>query len=1171
MNVLGSKDELVDTSFSVKFRLQHMQTCSDCQQYLAEIDGLCAFCRSVQRLTSELRRLGPCLRGWAIDQTRVWVSIVQEEAGKWEKGAEAARKAAEAAATSKAASPVTFTQPVPEAGDQPAKEEVKSEKREPLAPKGREVSPGKISSPSEGIPVENEELLPPAVKQEDIEEEPRRKEKKTKEDIAAPEERKEKKDTKTKKEKAKKKSKKSRSRPRRSRRDSRRPRRDRNSRPTSKGGNLLGGEIADLQSQPTLHLAGEDIHNIETISSRTTCRQATQIGTTPIGAKTKGRRRGRSSKSGETLNLRTDTTGIGDGIAQTSCSQSRSKRRSTSQRSVEEAGQSRGGERSGRERGELGRSLHCRRVGRGIEGAVGPAHPRNSPAVRGRILGSTLQGMWGDPEFEDKGSIGCGARGESRGHGPRRSPKVELRKSRSGHSSSSMRRSLSSQDRSQGLDPRSKSPFKDTRRRRGMDREHERVSGRAGRLEERQGRSRSRKRGEREGSEGRWQRKRKEKEEEEEGQAEQKYQRDQSNKGEKDSEKESGITKKSVSSFWDDGLGSRSQGTEEVAEESKEEDAKEEGRKFPKQWELLGGELEGIELGEQRIWPALRGQSQGEEHQPEGPGRIDLWYGQGDAASAAHIGGHGLGEGPVGGTANSLAVLQESAFQQADRRSCSGGLDVELGPRPSIARESGQSGRLLVSAAEEHRDERRRHKLDGSPAGGGVAPREGPPIESRRSASCGQRKQGRVEGKEFGQRKGKGQERQRLPRMAPRRKRGAEGEGQRKEQERKRQRGREERLLDKGAAEGKSPEKEALLEEHKGVEKEKLLRRGVSEENREEDQSLLKTTKGVKTGLSYQDDPCGPFEIQGMSRMTLTPGEAGFLSTDAAGGARPTTSAQFSNKEDGTTLEDGCCGNAAALAAASPSMVGFRRSPLGAAEDCFRAGGPEKDARSRDEGSGEGQFSKELGGCKFSAVSPLLRSLLISTEKELKFRRGETQTTGDVFPLPTNIDLLRGVGKLDEDALLLLSCVCLGLNSYAGTALESSAPLSKVQKFFLEGLVASVEDVMGWSEVFGDISWQSFFQLKSLDYVGDEVATARVTSWANLQSAIPVEVGSVPLSQVVGPGCAHYVDHFEDFLLDEKSRTYTRPPKVMVTEHDWDGVCEGLNYLGWNMWSHGRK
>ena len=119
------------TPFSVKFRLQHMQTCSDCQQYLAEIDGLCAFCRSVQRLTSELRRLGPCLRGWAIDQTRVWVSIVQEKAGKWEKGAEAARKAAEAAATSKAASPVT------------SKEEVKSEKRSLWLLKGERSLLGK--------------------------------------------------------------------------------------------------------------------------------------------------------------------------------------------------------------------------------------------------------------------------------------------------------------------------------------------------------------------------------------------------------------------------------------------------------------------------------------------------------------------------------------------------------------------------------------------------------------------------------------------------------------------------------------------------------------------------------------------------------------------------------------------------------------------------------------------------------------------------------------------------------------------------------------------------------------------------------------------------------------------------------------------------------------------
>ena len=103
-----------------------------------------------------------------------------------------------------------------------------------------------------------------------------------------------------------------------------------------------------------------------------------------------------------------------------------------------------------------------------------------------------------------------------------------------------------------------------------------------------------------------------------------------------------------------------------------------------------------------------------------------------------------------------------------------------------------------------------------------------------------------------------------------------------------------------------------------------------------------------------------------------------------------------------------------------------------------------------------------------------------------------------------------------------------------------------------------VREVDEWPERLGEISWQSFFKLRSLDYVGDEVATARITSWANVQSAIPTEVGSVPLRDVVGDGCRHYVDRFEEFLLDKDSMTYTKPPKVMVTDHDWDRMCEGL-------------
>ena len=118
--------------------------------------------------------------------------------------------------------------------------------------------------------------------------------------------------------------------------------------------------------------------------------------------------------------------------------------------------------------------------------------------------------------------------------------------------------------------------------------------------------------------------------------------------------------------------------------------------------------------------------------------------------------------------------------------------------------------------------------------------------------------------------------------------------------------------------------------------------------------------------------------------------------------------------------------------------------------------------------------------------------------------------------------------------------------------------MSKTQRFYLEGISQLVVEMGDWTETFGEISWQSFFKFRSIDYVGDEVATARLTSWNNIRSAIPTEVGSVPLREVVGAGCRHYVERFEDFLLDEGSMTYTKPPRVMVVEQDWDRMCEGL-------------
>jgi len=213
--------------------------------------------------------------------------------------------------------------------------------------------------------------------------------------------------------------------------------------------------------------------------------------------------------------------------------------------------------------------------------------------------------------------------------------------------------------------------------------------------------------------------------------------------------------------------------------------------------------------------------------------------------------------------------------------------------------------------------------------------------------------------------------------------------------------------------------------------------------------------------------------------------------------------------------------------------------------------------------SGFGLSEPNLSGKPFSSAAPVIRSLLIENSKVINHGlHGKTQPKGDIFPLPTSSEFLAGVVGLQNEALDLLVNICLGLNSYAGVSVEGEKKVSPVQKDLLRELRSIVNSVCGWSECFGEISWQEFFKWRSLDYVGDEVATARITSWSNLRSAIPTEVGGVELADVVSEGCRHYVLNFEDYLVSQDSRVYTRPPRVMVSDQDWDELCDGLISTG---------
>ena len=213
-----------------------------------------------------------------------------------------------------------------------------------------------------------------------------------------------------------------------------------------------------------------------------------------------------------------------------------------------------------------------------------------------------------------------------------------------------------------------------------------------------------------------------------------------------------------------------------------------------------------------------------------------------------------------------------------------------------------------------------------------------------------------------------------------------------------------------------------------------------------------------------------------------------------------------------------------------------------------------KEGCERGEKTGTGEVLNLAGSSVVGAMTvlePMLKTYMVDW-------RSKAQSTGEVFPLPTNIDYLQGLGVVPVELLMMLKVVCMGLNSYAGVSMHSEYKPTAAQARLLKELSRELTEVASWSETFEDVSWENIFQTKSVDYMGDEVATARHTSWQNLSPAIPQEVGKVELHELVDEGCKDYVLNFEDYLVDPSTMTYTAPPKVMVADDEWEGVCAGL-------------
>ena len=53
-----------------------------------------------------------------------------------------------------------------------------------------------------------------------------------------------------------------------------------------------------------------------------------------------------------------------------------------------------------------------------------------------------------------------------------------------------------------------------------------------------------------------------------------------------------------------------------------------------------------------------------------------------------------------------------------------------------------------------------------------------------------------------------------------------------------------------------------------------------------------------------------------------------------------------------------------------------------------------------------------------------------------------------------------------------------------------------------------------------------------------------------------------PLEQVVELCCRHYVENFQDFLLEPEDQVRVRPPRVLVPQEDWPIFCQNMIHRG---------
>ena len=130
-----------------------------------------------------------------------------------------------------------------------------------------------------------------------------------------------------------------------------------------------------------------------------------------------------------------------------------------------------------------------------------------------------------------------------------------------------------------------------------------------------------------------------------------------------------------------------------------------------------------------------------------------------------------------------------------------------------------------------------------------------------------------------------------------------------------------------------------------------------------------------------------------------------------------------------------------------------------------------------------------------------------------------------------------------------------------GDAVVSQKPGSAMQNSLLQVLERSLR-VLSQLEAheFDTVAIESYWRPKSVNGYGEEVHRAFPFSWANVEHSLPQRelAGILDCTEICAGGIRDFIADPFKYLKPERSRVWTRCPRVMVSSDDWPEVASGL-------------